>query len=127
MPSRSNRIREVINCDLQWTQAQRDLDLGKIEKILSDSYQQIQIDGSRRTKQELLSSYRSGERRWKIAESSDHRVQISGDLGILIGRWRGVGTDTGEHIDYSARYISIYQQEDDNWRMILDISVPFPD
>lgn len=122
-----DQIQEIINRDLQWTQAHRDLDLDQIEEILSGEYQQIQLNGIRLNKEALLSSYRSGDRQWEIADSSDHRVKISGDLAILIGRWRGVGFNQGERFDFRTRFLSIYQLEEKNWKMILDISVPIPE
>jgi len=115
---------QIIKRDLEWAQAQKDLDLKLIDDILSEDYQQIQDDGSSIGKSELLSSYGSGNRQWIIAESSDHQVQFSGDLAILIGRWRGKGINTGKEFDYSARFISIYRLENDSWKMIHDQSVP---
>ena len=122
-----DQIQEIINRDLQWTQAHRDLDLDQIEEILSGEYQQIQLNGIRLNKEALLSFYRSGDRQWEITDSSDHRVKISGDLAILIGRWRGVGFNQGERFDCRTRFLSIYQLEEKNWKMILDISVPIPE
>lgn len=114
----------IIKRDLEWAQAHRDLDLKLIEDILSEGYQQIQDDGSSIGKSELLASYGSGNRQWNIAESSDHQVQFSGDLAILIGRWRGKGINTGEKFNYSTRFISIYRFEDGSWKMIHDQSAP---
>jgi hypothetical protein len=127
MASANSKIRKVIDCDLRWAQAHRDLDLKIIEEILSEKYQQIQADGSSISKEELLSSYRSGERLWEVSESSDHKVRISGDLAIMIGRWRGVGFNQGERFDNSARFLTIYELVDGIWKMLLGISVPIPE
>ena len=113
---------QIIERDLEWAQAHRDLDLKLIEDILSEQYQQIQDNGSSIGKSELLESYGSGNRQWDIAESSGHQVQFSGDLAILIGQWRGKGINTGEEFNYSARFISIYRLENGSWKMIHDQS-----
>ncbi len=118
------KSQQIIERDLEWAQAHKDLDLKLIDDILSADFQQIQGDGSSIGKSELLSSYGSGNRQWIIAESSDHQVQFSGDLAILIGRWWGKGINTGEEFDYSARFISIYHLEGGSWKLIHDRSAP---
>ena len=114
----------IIKLDQLWAQAHKDLDLKIIEDILSDDYQQIQTDGSIIGKQALLASYGSGNRQWEVAVSSHHQVQFSGDLAILVGRWRGKGINNEKEFDYSARFISIYRLENGIWKMIHDQSAP---
>jgi hypothetical protein len=76
-------------------------------------------------KEELLASYRSGNRRWETAKSDQYEIRLLGDNTLLIGRWRGVGENNGIRFDNTARFLAIYQYEDSEWKMISDISVPF--
>jgi len=116
-------VSQVIQRELDWAQAHVDLDLTIIEQILSEEYQQRQTDGTFIGKKELLTSYRSGNRYWEVAESTNHHVQIDKNLAVVIGRWRGVGINTGERFDYRARFLSIYKLENISWRMIFDASM----
>ena len=116
-------VSQVIQRELDWAQAHVDLDLTIIEQILSEEYQQRQTDGTFIDKRELLTSYRSGNRYWEVAESTNHHVQIDKNLAIVIGRWRGIGINTGEIFDYQARFLSIYKLENKSWRMIFDASM----
>lgn len=118
------RINQVIQRDLAWAQAHLDLDLVAIEQILSDNFQQRQLDGTYKSKADLLSSYSSGNRSWVTANSTDHHVQLAGSLAILIGRWFGKGINSGKSFNYAARFLSIYQIEGETWKMILDVSIP---
>lgn len=122
--SDSNLVDEVITTDLRWARAHREMDLGTIAEILSEGYRQIQPDGSVIGKSELLQSYRSGERTWEIAESSEHDVQVLGDVAIVIGRWRGVGSNAGQDFDYSARFLSVYVLDGGDWKLYSDVSIP---
>lgn len=117
-------VKQVIQRELDWAQAHVDLDLPIIEQILSEEYQQRQSDGTFIGKKELLTSYGSGDRYWEVAESTNHHVQIDKNLAVVIGRWRGIGINTGERFDYRARFLSIYKLENKSWRMILDASIP---
>lgn len=116
-------IQQVIQRDLEWAQAHINLNLDIIEKILAEDFQQRQPDGSFIGKIDLLTSYASGERFWEIAESTNHHVQLANDLAIIIGCWHGKGINTGERFDYTARFLSIYRQEDENWKMVQEVSL----
>ena len=118
-----NLLEKLIKTERKWTEAHLSLDLTALEDILSDQYRQIQSDGTVIGKEELLTSYRSGDRRWDVAESDEHEVRLLGDFALLIGRWRGVGINEGEEFDYSARFLAVYQLEDFKWKLIADISV----
>ncbi len=116
-------VQQIINLDQEWAQAHLTLDLGSIANILSDDFQQIQADGSITDKRELLDSYASGNRVWEIAQSTNHQVQIWGELAIVFGNWKGKGVNNGNSFNYRARFISIYRLEIDDWKMVLDRSI----
>jgi ketosteroid isomerase-like protein len=120
----SELISQVIATELRWVKAHQEIDLGRIAEILSEGYRQIGSDGSIIRRDQLLESYRSGERRWEIAESSEHDVQIVGNVAILIGRWRGKGVNAGQAFDYVARFLAVYVLENGDWKLHLDVSVP---
>jgi ketosteroid isomerase-like protein len=124
MVDESNLLEKLLKTEQKWADAHLSLDLNALEDILSDQYRQIQSDGSVIEMGELLTSYRSGNRRWNVAESDEHEVRILGDVAILIGRWRGAGINNGEAFDYAARFLAVYQLEDGDWKLIADVSVP---
>jgi ketosteroid isomerase-like protein len=124
MVDESNLLEKLLKTEQKWADAHLSLDLNALENILSDQYRQIQSDGSVIEMGELLTSYRSGNRRWNVAESDEHEVRILGDVAILIGRWRGAGINNGEAFDYAARFLAVYQLEDGDWKLIADVSVP---
>jgi ketosteroid isomerase-like protein len=124
MVDESNLLEKLLKTEQKWADAHLSLDLNALEDILSDQYRQIQSDGSVIEMGELLTSYRSGNRRWNVAESDEHEVRILGDVAFLIGRWRGAGINNGEAFDYAARFLAVYQLEDGDWKLIADVSVP---
>lgn len=124
MSKESTLIQELLNVERRWVEAHRNLDLDSIKDILADDYRQIQSDGRVIGKDELIQSYNSGNRRWEIAESDDYEVRLLGRVALLIGRWRGVGENNGEAFDYAARFLAVYHLDDDDWKLISDVSVP---
>jgi ketosteroid isomerase-like protein len=111
MDFEADQIAEVLDVERSWVAAHRSLDLDIIKSILSEENRQIQSDGTVIGKDELLDSYRSGVRRWDIAESDEHEVRMLDDVALMIGRWRGVGENNGEEFNYTARFLAVYHRE----------------
>ena len=124
MDLESKLIAEVLDVERAWVAAHRSLDLDVLSSILSEDYRQIQSDGTVIGRTELLDSYRSGDRRWDIAESDEHEVQVLGEVALLIGRWKGVGENNGEKFNYTARFLAVYQLKGSEWKLVSDVSIP---
>lgn len=124
MNNNAARNAEIIAVEQAWAAAHRNLDLDRIEHILSDQYRQVQADGSVIGKDELLASYRSGQRNWELAESDQYEIRLLGEVALLIGRWRGKGENEGKRFDYCARFLAVYQLEKGEWKLVSDVSVP---
>ena len=88
----------------------------------------MQPDGTTETKAEVLASYASGQREWSFAEVDQLSVRISGDTGIVVGRWRARGANRGQAFDYAARFLSVWVRIADGWRNLayqpVEISLP---
>ena len=127
MPELDNRLAaEVIEVERRWVKAHLELDIEAIEKILAEDYVQIRADGAVISKEDLLESYRSGKRVWDYADSDQYRLSVYGDVAVLVGRWRGRGTNDGEAFDYSARFMAVYVRRDGAWQLAADQSTALP-
>ncbi len=124
MDDKSERKNEIIAIERTWAEAHRNLNLDTLENILSDKYCQVQADGKVINKDELLASYRSGDRNWEIAESDQYEIRLLGDVALLIGRWRGIGENQRNRFDYAARFLAVYHLENSEWKLVSDVSVP---
>lgn len=113
---------EILNTEARWTKAFLNTDLATLEQLMDETYQQIQSDGSVKTKAEVLATFDTGERHWDIAKSDEHNIQIYGNVAVLTGRWRGKGSNHGEAFDYSARFVSVYVKRKQGWKMVSDQS-----
>ncbi len=111
--------KQVMRTERRWVQAHRDLDAEEIASILDESYKRIQGDGVV-GKQEVVASYRSGQRRWDVAEGSDYSVQVFAGFAVVVGTWRGVGVNHGERFDYRARFLSVYVKRQEGWKLYRD-------
>lgn len=99
-------------------EAHKNLDTTSIARLLHPDFVNLRTDGSRETRAEFLNSMDSGDRIWRTAQSDNLQVKVFGNCAVVTGRWRGVGTNRGEHFDYSARFLSIWVQRDGSWRNV---------
>ena len=114
---------EIIALEEQLAAAHLTLDLDIIARLLHDDYRILQPDGSTETKQEVLTSYASGERHWRAATVSDLAVSIYGNMARVVGMWSAQGTNRGQKFDYRARFVSIWIDEGQGWQNIAYFSV----
>jgi ketosteroid isomerase-like protein len=120
----SELIAEVLAVEKEWVAAHRTLNVDVLSRILGENYRQIKPDGSVIGKDELLNSYRSGERTWEIGKGEDYEVRILGEVALVIGRWTGRGVNSGQRFDYSARFLAVYQNVEGDWKLVSDVSIP---
>ena len=102
------------------------LDLGTIERLYHPEFVIAQPDGTTEGRDEVLASYRSGERHWDYAEVDQLDVRVAGGTGIVIGRWRARGTNRGQAFHYAARFLSVWMHDGHAWRNLAYQSVEIP-
>ena len=114
-------VEEVLRAERGWVSAHLRLDVPVLERLMAPDY--LQIDGSGRLvdREEVLASFRAGERNWdEEAHSDDHRVRVYRDVAVVVGRWRARGTNAGRAFDYAARYAAVWARHEGEWRMVSD-------
>lgn len=116
---------DIIAFEEKLAAAHLDLDLDSIAGLLHDDYLILQPDGSTETKQDVLTSYASGERHWTAARVSDVSVSVVGSMARAVGVWVAQGTNRGQSFDYRARFVSIWIDEGQGWQNIAYFSVEF--
>lgn len=118
-----NEKNRIIALEQKWAKAHLNMDLDTIAEIADEDYRHIKPDGTVTGKKELLDSYGSGNRKWEIAESTDHEIKISDSMAVVIAKWRGKGVNNGTVFDYQARFLAVYIKRGDDWKLLSDASV----
>ncbi len=120
-------IEEVMQAEMAWVDAHRQLDTKTLDRLMADDYFIIRPDGSVAGKEEDLASYQSGQRYWEYAEGDQYDIRLYGQTAVLHGRWRARGVNAGQNFDYSARFLSVYVKRDGRWQMVAAQSTPIPE
>ena len=120
-------LEEVLSAETEWTQAHLETDIIALDRLMHQNYSIIKPNGTVWDKKTALASYIPGKRDWEEAESTDHTVNVYGDVAVVIGLWKAKGVNNGVLFDYSARYSSVWVKESGNLRMVLDQSTELTD
>lgn len=98
----------VIAAEHRLAAAHVTMDLAVFDELFHPDYVILQPGGRVETKVDVLRSYASGSRHWEIATVDQMDVRLYGETALVIGRWRGKGTNGDVHFDYSARFSSVW-------------------
>jgi ketosteroid isomerase-like protein len=117
-------VEQVLVAEREWLLAHLHLDIPALERLMDPDYLQIAPGGDTVNKEQVLASFRSGERHWDEAHSDEHHVRVYGNTAVVVGRWRARGENAGRSFDYQARFVSVWVRRDREWRMVSDQSTP---
>jgi ketosteroid isomerase-like protein len=114
----------IIEAEERLATASLNLDLSVFEQLLHPDYVIIQPGGMVENKAETLASLASDTRHWQVAQSDEMAVRVYGDTAVVIGRWTGKGLNGDEPFDYQARFLSVWINENGQWRNIAYQATP---
>lgn len=77
---------EVLHAEREWLLAHLRLDVRALEALMAPDYAQIDGEGNVVGREQILDSFRSGERSWTGAHSDEHSVRVYGDAAVVVGR-----------------------------------------
>ena len=117
-------ILAVQHCadELSW----RERNVQNVSQFLTEDYIYVWPDGSIHERKDYLADV--GKTTWQVNEISETRVIPHGETVIVLGKWRGKGTDSsGQPIDGVQRYTDVWvKAPDGNWRCALSQSSEIP-
>ena len=85
-------VEQVLLAEREWLLAHLQLDVLALDRLMDSDYLQIDARGDAVGKEQVLASFRSGERHWTEAHSDEHDVRVYGNTAVVVGRWQARGT-----------------------------------
>ena len=102
------------------------LDKGVIERLYHSAFRIPLPGGGIEGKADVLASWATGERHWESAAVDQLEVVVEGGTGIVTGRWRAAGSNSGQAFDYAARFLSVWVKVGGDWQNIAYQSAEIP-
>ena len=101
---------EVEGMEEQWRQAQIAGDVGAMDKLLSDDYIGISMNGEVNNKAQQLDRLRTRSLVLTKIDTSDVKVKLLGRVAIVTSLATVVGTNQGVPLNGMYRYTRVYQR-----------------
>ena len=114
----NTRIDQVIASEKNLLEAMRTNDVELLEKLLHDELLFNGPNGETATKAVDLKNYRSGNINLRSVESSDQIVRMIGDDAVVAVTVEIRGNYLGQELDGKFRYIRVWKQFENNWKVI---------
>ena len=110
-PQHKHATREqIIALEQQWRQAELNVDIPAMDKLLSDDYLGILGTGEVVTKTQQLDHMRSREMVITSLDISDIKVKLIGQIAIVNSLANLEGSINGHSMNGSFRYTRVYQR-----------------
>lgn len=121
-PKAEAQLRQ-LNAELAEAEVRRDIDA--LERLISDDYLGIDPSGSLLTKELIMSTYGSGKVVLESIVTSDLRIRVFDNTGIITGRSLIKGRSGRNEFSAVFRYNDTYRREGRGWRLISSQLTPF--
>jgi ketosteroid isomerase-like protein len=118
----------------QVEQLERDLvaaisrgDLATYDRIVADDYVAFEASGKISPKAEILTSYRSGARKYTDLTIFDVEGRVFGDTAVVTAKTKGLRREGDKDVPNRVRYIRVYAKRGGHWRAVAQMAAPMPE
>ena len=108
-----------------WTDAYKQHSINTVRALLSEDFTITVEDGRTFGKIGYIAHTADSATQVEIAEETDLRVHMHGNVAIVTGAYHEVGTSRGKRYEYRDRLTDVWMKIDGQWQLIAaQYSVP---
>jgi len=117
---------KVLALEQQWTDAYRQRNIKLLTSMLAEDFIITVEDGSIFGKMGYLAHTADTATQVDLAEESDLRVHLHGNVAVVTGAYHEMGTSKGKRYEYRDRLTDVWLKNNGQWQLIASqYSVPF--
>ena len=121
----SPEVAKVLALEQKWTDAYRQRNIKLLTSMLNEDFIITVEDGSIFGKMGYLSHTADTATQVDLAEESDLRVHMHGNVAVVTGAYHEMGTSKGKRYEYRDRMTDVWMKADNQWQLIASqYSVP---
>ena len=114
-----NSVEEaVLKLELQWEDALTKSDVGALEKLYDETLIYTHSNGKVDTKSTYISAIKSGATKYEAMKRDDIKVTVYGQTAVVSCHWDVHILAQGNKIDMNTRYLHVYIQQKDGWKLV---------
>jgi ketosteroid isomerase-like protein len=115
----------VLTLEKKWTDAYKLRNITLLTSMLADDFVITVEDGNIYGKMGYMSHTADTSTQVDVAEESDLKVRIHGNVAVVTGAYHETGTSKGKRYEYHDRLTDVWMKIDGQWRLIAaQYSVP---
>jgi len=93
-------------------------DLAELSKVYANDYLLVRPDGSMFSKEQILAELKAHPMNFRSIESSNEKIRVYGQVGILTGDNETVTLRDGQESKSRSRFIAIYIKRGDRIELV---------
>ena len=117
-------VDDVRAADRRRVQALLKADRAALDNILSEELVYGHADGRVQTKAQLVAALTEGKVTYLSYEGPPPEVKLAEDVAVLSGTANLTAQTQEKRVQFSLRYLAVYQRENDTWRLLAYQSAP---
>lgn len=117
-------IEKILDSEQKLLTAIKNSDVEVLDLLLHDNLLFNIPSGATITKEMDLESYRSGAMHIEEISSEEPMVEFIGDTAIVAVTIYLKGTYTGQSLEGTFRYLRVWKQVENNWKVIAGSCLP---
>src|SRR5581483_2271950 len=108
----------ILGLEKKWTEAYRQRDVTILSSLLAEDFVITVEDGSTFSKMGYITHTADSTVHVEVAEQSDFRVRMHGNVAVVTGAYHERGTSKGKLYDYRDRLTDVWMKMDGRWQVI---------
>jgi len=118
---------QVLALEKKWTDAYRQRSISVLTPLLAEDFTITVEDGKTFGKIGYLAHTADSSVQVDLAEETDLRVHMHGNVAIVTGGYHETGTSKGKRYEYRDRFTDVWMKIKGQWQLIAaQYSIPQP-
>jgi ketosteroid isomerase-like protein len=114
----SPEVTKILALEQQWTDAYRQRNIKLLTSMLAEDFIITVEDGSLFGKIGYMAHTADTATQVDVAEESDLKVHMHGNVAIVTGAYHERGTSKGKHYEYRDRLTDVWLKNGSTWQLI---------
>ena len=116
---------QVRKLEEKWTAAYKQREIGILSTLLAEDFLITVEDGNTYSKQGYITHTADSSVKVEVAELSDLKVRVRGNLAVVTGAYHERGTSNRKPYEYHDRLTDVWVKSGNTWEVIAShYSVP---
>jgi ketosteroid isomerase-like protein len=108
----------ILKLEQQWEDALTQSDTGALERLYDERLIYTHSNGKVDTKATYIQAIKSGATRYESMKRDDIKVTAYGQTALVTCHWQVHVLAQGNKIDTNARYLHVFIQQRDGWKLV---------